>query len=95
MAGIAKVNGNAITGEMVGKDINITSFAKSNITQAEMDAIIQALELTTTVLGIGTFVAGTTDNVNVIYEGPVATLGSHFGEGSTGVTSSATLHTVW
>ena len=94
MAGIAKVNGNATTGEMIGKDINITSFAKSNITQAEMDAIIQALELTTTVLGIGTFVAGTTDNVNVIYEGPAATNGSNFG-GVTGITSSATLHTVW
>ena len=45
-------------------------------------------------LGIGTFVAGTTDNVNVIYEGPAATNGSDFG-GVTGVTSSATVHTVW
>ena len=94
MTGQVKVNGNAATGEMIGKDINITSFAKSNITQAEMDSVIIALEITTTVLGIGTFVAGTTDNVNVIYEGPAATNGSNFG-GVTGITSSATLHTVW
>ena len=59
-----------------------------------MYSVIIALEITTTVLGIGTFVAGTTDNVNVIYEGPAATNGSNFG-GVTGITSSATLHTVW
>ena len=94
MTGQVKVNGNAATGEMIGKDINITSFAKNNITQAEMDSVIIALGQTATVLGIGTFAAGSTDNVNVIYEGPAATNGSDFG-GVTGVTSSATVHTVW
>jgi len=95
MTGQVKVNGNATTGEMIGKDINITSFAKSNMTQAEMDSVIIALGQTATVLGIGTFVAGTTDNVNIIYEGPVVTAGSDFGEASSGVTTSQTVHTVW
>ena len=86
--------GKSTAGEMYGKDVNYVNFAKSNITQAEMNTVIREVQKTGTILAIGTFVAGTTDSVNVSHEGPAVTMGSDF-VGATGVTSSATLHTSW
>ena len=86
--------GKSTAGEMIGKDVNYVHVSKSNISQAEMDTVIREVSKTGTILAIGTFVAGTTDSVNVSHEGPAVTMGSDFG-GATGVTSSATLHTSW
>jgi NCAIR mutase (PurE)-related protein len=53
----------------IGRDIFIKSFAKTNISQAELNAIVQEVQLTSTVTAIGAFTAGTSDVVNMIIEG--------------------------
>ena len=53
----------------IGRDIFIKSFAKTNATQAELKALVQAVQLTSTVTAIGAFTAGTSDVVNMIVEG--------------------------
>lgn len=53
----------------IGRDIFIKSFAKTNATQAELNALVQAVQLTSTVTAIGAFVPGTSDVVNMIIEG--------------------------
>jgi hypothetical protein len=53
----------------IGRDIFIKSFAKTNITQAQLNAIVQEVQLTSTVTAIGDFTAGVSDVVNMIIEG--------------------------
>jgi polysaccharide deacetylase 2 family uncharacterized protein YibQ len=53
----------------IGRDIFIKSFAKTNATQAELNALVQAVQLTSTITAIGSFTAGTSDVVNMIIEG--------------------------
>ena len=53
----------------IGRDIFIKSFSKTNITQAELNAIVQEVEMTSTVTAIGAFTAGSSDVVNMIIEG--------------------------
>lgn len=80
-----------------GRRLALTSLSKTNITQAELDACIQYIQLTSTVTAVGSdqstensaFVAATSDVVYVISEGPAPTAGSNFG-GVTGVTAAVT-----
>ena len=60
---------NAAPFTAIGRDVFIKSFSKTNITQAELDSLVQLIQLTSTVTAIGAFTAGTSDVVNMIIEG--------------------------
>jgi hypothetical protein len=90
-------------GQGIAGRTRIINLAKSNMTQAELDAAILYLQTgevagtddAHTVVGVscltesGVFTPGTTDDVQVAIQGTGAfTAGSNFGVGSTGVTSS-------
>lgn len=104
MAGIAQGNGGiAKAGNGLGPKTRIINLAKSNMTQAELDAALTYLAAgdvagtndAHTIAGVsvltesGVFTSGTTDAVQVALQGTGAfTAASDFGTGSTGVTSS-------
>ncbi len=96
-------NKKVIAGSGNGSRTRVINLAKTNMTQAELDAAVQYLQAgdvagtndAHTVAGVsvltedGVFTTGTTDNVQVIIQGTGAfTAASNFGLGSTGVTSS-------
>lgn len=60
---------NAAPFTAIGRDVFIKSFAKTNITQAELNELVKAVQLTSTITAIGAFTAGTSDVVNMIIEG--------------------------
>jgi len=60
---------NAAPFSAIGRTVFIKSFAKTNITQSELNAIVQEVTLTATVTAIGAFEAGVSDVVNMIIEG--------------------------
>jgi hypothetical protein len=78
-----------------GRRLALTKLAKTNMTQAELDACIQFIQLTSSVTAVGSdqttenaaFLAGTSDNVWIVSEGPAPVAGSDFG-GVTGVTAT-------
>jgi hypothetical protein len=83
-------NANTYSGD---KQVSLISLSKSNMTQDELDAAIQHIQTTATVIGIGDdtaggFNAGASDVVHVLAEGPVPTVGADYGIGSTGVTAA-------
>tara|TARA_B110000240_G_C13079941_1_gene275435 strand:- start:100 stop:435 length:336 start_codon:yes stop_codon:yes gene_type:complete len=104
MAGIGfGTNYDAFAGNGLGPQTRIINLAKSNMTQAELDAAMQYLTMTDvagtndahTIAGIsvltesGVFTSGTTDAVQVAIQGTGAfTAASNFGTGSTGITST-------
>lgn len=53
----------------IGREIFVKSFSKTNITQAELNAIAQEVQLTSSIVAIGAFTAGTSDVVNMIIDG--------------------------
>ena len=78
--------------ENIGKDIQVINVAKTNITTAELNTMIETLSMTTTVIAIKGAAAfdhagSTTDAFNVIIEG-----GAYAVEGSNalGVTGAVT-----
>jgi len=96
-------NAIAKAGNGLGGRTRIINLAKTNMTQAELDAAILYLSQgetsgtddAHTVAGVsvltesGVFTAGVTDAVQVAIQGTgVCTVGSNFGVGSTGVTAS-------
>ena len=86
-------NANTYSGD---REIAVTSLSKSNMTQDELDACIQFIQLTATVVAVGDdttggFNAGASDAVHVISEGPAPAAGSNFA-GQTGVTSAVVAH---
>jgi hypothetical protein len=102
-AAYAPANKKAKSGNGIAGRTRIINLAKSNMTQAELDAAIAYLQLgevsgtddAHTVVGVscltedGVFTAGTTDAVQVAIQGTgVCTIGADFGVGSTGVTAS-------
>lgn len=93
MAGIGfDTNYDVKLGNGLGAKTTIVNFAKTNITQAELDAAVQFLTLTHTVAGVGTadgsaFVGGTTDAVLFAVQGPSVTAD---GTDALGVTGAAT-----
>jgi hypothetical protein len=75
------------------RQVALTSLSKTNMTQDELDAAIQFIQKTATVIGVGDdttggFNAGASDVVHVLSEGPAPEAGANFGEGSTGVTAA-------
>ena len=60
---------NAAPFSAIGRTVFIKSFAKTNITQAELNELVKAVQLTSTITAIGAFTAGTSDVVNMIIEG--------------------------
>lgn len=94
MPAFTRTNGAAQVYSAVGREITLTSFSKTNITQAELDTIVTEIQKTSSVVAIGgdqtsgaPFVAGTSDVVHIISEGPAPTVGSNYG-GVTGCTSA-------
>ena len=102
-AAYAPANKKAKSGQGIAGRTRIINLAKSNMTQAELDAAIAYLQLgetsgtddAHTVVGIscltesGVFTPGTTDDVQIAIQGTgVLTVGSNFGVGATGVTAS-------
>ena len=96
-------NAAAIAGNGIGPRTRIINLAKTNMTQAELDAALLYLAAgdvagtndAHTIAGVsvltedGVFTSGTTDNVQVAIQGTgVITVGANFGTGTTGVTSS-------
>lgn len=60
---------NAAPFSAIGRTVFIKSFAKTNITQAELNDLVKTVQLTATITAIGAFEAGTSDVVNMIIEG--------------------------
>jgi len=60
---------NAAPFSAIGRTVFIKSFAKTNITQAELNDLVKTVQLTSTITAIGAFTAGTSDVVNMIIEG--------------------------
>ncbi len=60
---------NAAPFTAIGREVFIKSFAKTNITQAELDDLVKTVQLTSTITAIGAFTAGSSDVVNMIIEG--------------------------
>ena len=96
-------NFKAKAGNGLGPRTRILTLSKTNMTQAELDDVILALQAggtsgtddAVTIAGIsvltesGVFTPGTTDAVQVAIQGTgVCTVGADFGVGSTGVTAS-------
>ena len=96
-------NAKAVAGNGVGPRTRIINLAKTNMTQADLDAALTYLAAgdvsgtndAHTVAGLsvltesGLFTSGTTDAVQVAIQGTgVATMAANFGTGSTGVTAT-------
>ena len=96
-------NAKAVAGNGVGPRTRIINLAKTNMTQAELDAAILYLQAgdvagtndAHTVAGVsvltenGVFTTGVTDAVQVAIQGTGAfTAATDFGTGATGITSS-------
>lgn len=60
---------NAAPFEAIGRTIFMKSFSKTNITQSELNVLVEAVQMTSTVTAIGAFDAGVSDVVNMIIEG--------------------------
>lgn len=70
MAYVARAHGGAAPFSAVGRqEYQLKSFSKTNITQAELDALVIAVQQMNTIMMIGAFVAGTSDVVNMLVEG--------------------------
>ena len=79
MAVFARVNGVTENFGAFGRTIQVLNCAATDMTQAQIDTLVQLLQATNTVSGISEFVAGTTDVLYVAVEGPTranATLGA-------------------
>jgi len=102
-AAYAPANKKAKSGNGIAGRTRIINLAKSNLTQAELDAAIAYIQLgetsgtqdAHTVVGVscltesGVFTPGTTDDVQIAVQGTgVLTVGADFGIGATGVTAS-------
>lgn len=79
----------------VERGLALTSLAKTNMTQDELDSALQYIQLTATIIGVGAdqtaeegaWLGGTSDTVYVLSEGVAPAAGVNFG-GVTGVTAA-------
>jgi hypothetical protein len=79
MAVFARVNGKSENFGAFGRSLQVLNCAATNMSQVQIDTLIQLLQATNTVSGISEFTAGTTDVVYVAVEGPTvadATIGA-------------------
>ena len=96
-------NAKALAGNGIGSRTRIINLAKSNMTQAELDAALTYLAAgdvagtndAHSIAGVsvltesGVFTSGTTDAVQVAIQGTgAATMAANFGTGTTGVTAT-------
>ena len=89
MAGITDVNGQVRDGNGLGPKTTVINIAKTNITKAEMQTMVDALGEVHTVAGIKGFLADeSADNVQVILQGGVAYVSD--ASDALGVTGAAT-----
>lgn len=68
--GVTKVHGNTKNFGAVGRTVQVLQFDKTDMSQANVDAAIQFLQLTNSVTGVSAFTAGTTDTLYIAVEGP-------------------------
>ena len=86
--------GKVRVGSQIGKSIQITKAAKTNITQAELDVLVAFINQTSMVVAIGDdttggFNDGASDVLHIITEGGAhPDAASNFGVGSTGITTT-------
>ena len=79
MAVFARVNGKSENFGAFGRSVQVLDCAATNMTQAQIDTLVQLLQATNTVSGISEFTAGSTDTIYVAVEGPTvasATIGA-------------------
>jgi hypothetical protein len=79
MAVFARVNGETENFGAFGRSLQVLNCAATNMTQSQIDTLVQLLQATNTVSGISEFTAGTTDVLYVAVEGPTvanATIGA-------------------
>ena len=77
-------------GENVGKNINVQVLASTNLTQVQLDSVLEQIAQTTTIVSVGPFEAGVTDNLGIVTEGVIV---ADDGSNAFGI-SSATWTTV-
>lgn len=70
MATVTRTNGASENFGAFGRTVQVLNCAATNMTQAQIEVLIQSLQLTNTVSGISEFTAGTTDVLYVAVEGP-------------------------
>ena len=89
MAGITDVNGQVRDGNGLGPKTTVINIAKTNITKAEMQTMVDALGEVHTVAGIKGFLADeSADNVQVVLQGGVTYVAD--ASNALGVTGAAT-----
>lgn len=69
MATLTRVNGGVAPIEAVGRDLQFFTIGQSDISAAELEAIIFAIQQFATVEVIGAVTFGTSDTVNIIVSG--------------------------
>lgn len=70
MATVTRTNGASENFGAFGRTVQVLSCAATNMTQSQIDVLIQGLQATNTVSGISEFTAGSTDTLYVAVEGP-------------------------
>lgn len=94
MAVFTRDNGKAAPMEQVGRDLFIQHFtgistASAAAGQADLEALVQAIQQRSTITAIGAFTAGTDNNVSMIIEGAEVATGAD--SPITGITCTNTL----
>ena len=69
MAGVTKVNGKYHTEELVHRDLFFKAVTPATTAQADFDAAMQEIHLTSTIEVIGEYVAGATATINIVISG--------------------------
>ena len=87
MAVFARVNGAAAPMEQVGRDLYFKTFTKGTaMSQADLEALVQAIQSTSTITAIGAFTAASSTAVNMVIEG--ADISNAANTPMTGITTS-------
>ena len=89
MAGVAQGSGGlAGAGQFVGRTLGFVSAAKTDMTTAEVTALVKAFETVCTITVVGNFTSGTTDTLYLIIEGMSFTENDDYylADGTTGAT---------
>ena len=58
-------------GENIGKNINVQVLSSTNLTQAQLDSVLEQIAQTTTIVSVGPFEAGVTDVLGIVTEGVI------------------------
>lgn len=75
MAGFVKVNGKAASGQFVSRDLWFKNFSLgAAMTQEQLDNLVYAVQLTSTIEVIGDFEVGVSTGVNMVISGADVTV---------------------